>query len=296
MIPKGKLLLIGGGEDKGMEEQPDIEGVNDEFEHFEILKTLLVHGKVRTKIEVITSASEKPEETAKMYRHAFKKIGLNHPGFMNIESRPDTRNKKFLWRLAKAHAVLFSGGDQFRISTIIGGTQISDLLMQRYIHDKNFIVAGSSAGSMVLPRIMISEGGQEEALLNPDLKTTAGLGFLKHCIVDTHFVRRGRFGRLSHAIIINPGQLGVGLGEDTAILVKNGTEAECLGSGMVIIIDGKKIGQTNITEVQDHHPIFVENLVVHILVKGCRFSFKTRKMAVPAMSRKQQAENKKSKH
>lgn len=116
-----------------------------------------------------------------------------------------------------------------------------------------------------------------------DLKTSSGLGFLQNCIIDTHFIKRGRFARLAHAIIINPDQLGVGLGEDTALIIKNGSEAECRGSGMVVIIDGKSIRQTNITTVKEDEAVYVENLKVHLLVKNCRFSIKTRKLYNPTL-------------
>lgn len=134
---------------------------------------------------------------------------------------------------------------------------------------------------MVMSSIMITAGGLAEALIEQDLKTSSGLAFIQNCIIDTHFIKRGRFARLAHAIIINPDQLGVGLGEDTALIIKNGSEAECRGSGMVVIIDGKHIRQTNITAVRDNEPVYVENLKVHLLVKGCRFSIKTRKLYNP---------------
>src|SRR5690606_35744698 len=123
---------------------------------------------------------------------------------------------QFNKQLEKAHAVLFSGGDQFKLVTTLGGTVISDLLKERYLNDKDFIIAGTSAGAMAFPKLMIYEGGKHEAMLKQDLKTTSGLGFLDTCMVDTHSIKRGRFGRLAHAIVMNPEALGIGLGEDTA--------------------------------------------------------------------------------
>jgi cyanophycinase len=137
---------------------------------------------------------------------------------------------------------------------------------------------------MVMSKIMISEGGTYEGLLKKDLKTAGGLGILDCCIVDTHFIKRGRFARLSQAVITNPGQMGIGLGEDTALLIEKGEEATCVGSGTVVIIDGTQIRQTNITDVDDDKPVFVENLVVHMLTRGCRFNIKTRKVREPAIN------------
>ncbi|HYF30490.1 MAG TPA: cyanophycinase [Chitinophagaceae bacterium] len=280
MTPRGTLLIIGGGEDKGDNNGPDIQRKNKEFENFEILKELLRvnHGKRR--IEMITTASAVPDEIEKMYRDAFKKIGFKDLGFIKIENKIEARNPEFQQRIEDAHAVFFTGGDQFKLSAILGGTPCVETIKEKYQHDKDFVVAGTSAGAMVMPSIMIYEGGVREALLKNDLKITAGLGIFDTCIVDTHFIKRGRFGRLAHAIVMNPEALGIGLGEDTVMIVKNGFDAECRGSGMVVIIDGKEIEQTNIIEAEEDTPIYVENLKVHLLSKGSRFSIKERKMQV----------------
>jgi cyanophycinase len=284
MIPKGKLLIIGGAEDKG-EEAPDMEAQNKQFEHFEILNKLFSENNRSQKIEVITTASKIPDEMQKKYIKAFKKIGYHQVGFIDIANKEEVRNKEYEDRISEAGSILFSGGDQFRISSIIGGSRLCDIIVEKYLHDEHFIVAGTSAGAMAIPSIMIWDGGTEEALIDKDIKTAAGLGLLRHCIVDTHFIKRGRFGRLAHAVIINPAELGIGLGEDTALLISKGTEATCLGSGMVVIIDAKEVGQTNITEAEEGCPIYVENLKVHLIVKGCRFSLEERKLYNPVMSR-----------
>jgi cyanophycinase len=277
----GKLLIIGGAEHTG-EFLPVIGNINKGFQPFEILSELMKVSNNK-KIEIITTASRVPEEVKTKYQNAFHKIGYPDPGFLSITDKFEARDKKFLKRVENTGAVFFTGGDQFRLSTILGGTKIMDIIKDRYRHDDNFLVAGTSAGAMVMSTVMITEGGLEEALICRNLKTTSGLNFLQDCIIDTHFIKRGRFGRLAHAIIINPDQLGIGLGEDTALIIKNGSEAECRGSGMVIIIDGKEIGQTNITHAVEGNPVFVENLKVHILVKGCRFSIQKRMLYKPAI-------------
>jgi len=276
MKPKGTLLLIGGAEDRGNDKIPQMDGRNREFEHFEILKELLPEKNSHKKIEVITTASSEQEEMMKMYRSAFRKIGYTHPGFMSINDKEEARDPAFSERVRKAHAVFFSGGDQFKLSTIIGGTTIVDIIREKYQHDPDFVVAGTSAGAMVMSKVMIYEGGVEESILKGDLRTSSGIGVFDTCIIDTHFIKRGRFGRLAHAIVMNPEALGIGLGEDTAMIIKKGSDAEVRGSGMVVVIDGKQIGQTNIAEVEDSHPIFVENLRVHLLCKGCCFSIEDR--------------------
>jgi cyanophycinase len=279
-VPKGRLLIIGGAEDKG-EHETGMEGKNEQFEPYEILEKLIPPGNKR--IEIITTASEVPDEVKDMYTKVFRKLKFKNIGFLNIEDKFQAAEDKVVERIKKAGTIMFSGGDQFRISTIIGGTPICELIRERYSNEKDFTVAGTSAGAMVLSRIMIASAGTEEALIDKNVQTCSGLGLLDTSIVDTHFIKRGRFGRLAHAVIINPGQLGIGLGEDTAMSITNGKDAECHGSGMVVIIDGKGIGQTNITDVEPGCPVFVEDLKVHLLVKGCRFSLEDRKLSVPAM-------------
>lgn len=281
MIPKGTLLIIGGGEDRGVNDAPDIEYKSSDFEQFEILEKFL-QGK--DKIEIITTGSEVKTEVKKMYQKTLNKLGFKNPGFIPVADKSEARLSKYIKRVENANAIFFSGGDQFRLSTILGGTPLIDVISKRYVEDENLVVAGTSAGAMVMSKIMISEGGNNEAMLKNDTITTSGFGLIEHCIIDTHFIKRGRFGRLAHSVIVNPAELGIGLGEDTALIVKNGKDAECLGSGMVVIIDGSEMGQTNIIDVEDKSGVFVENLKVHLLVKGCRFDLKTRELANPAIN------------
>jgi cyanophycinase len=282
MKPKGKLLLIGGAEYKGNDHK--LKDEICESDRFSILNELLYASQNNT-IEIITTGSQVQHEVKKDYQRAFRRIGYPHVGFMDINDKMEARNPKYLERAEKAGAIFFSGGDQFRLSTILGGTPIIDIIKKRYCEETNFLLAGTSAGAMASGSVMIIEGGVKEALFGRDLRTAGGLGFIQNCIIDTHFIKRGRFGRLAHAIIMNPDLLGIGLGEDTALIIKNGYDAECRGSGMVVIIDGRYIEQTNITEAENKEPIFVENLKVHLLVRGCRFSIKTRKLAKPAIRR-----------
>ncbi len=280
MNPQGKLLIIGGAEDKG-DLDPDIEQ-RKEFTRFEILQELVPDAKNKV-VEIVTTGSEVQNEVKKTYQKVFQDMGYPNIGFIPIKKRSEAHDELYIKRISKAGTVFFTGGDQFRLSTILGGTPFINVIRERYRHDKDFIIAGTSAGAMVMSTVMITGGGLSEALIYRNLLTSSGLGFLNSCIIDTHFIKRGRFGRLAHAIIMNPEQLGIGLGEDTALIIENGVDAECRGSGMVVIIDGRDINQTNITDVGDGEAVFVENLKVHLLVKGCRFSLKTRELLNPAI-------------
>jgi cyanophycinase len=134
-----------------------------------------------------------------------------------------------------------------------------DLIINKYKKESEFLIAGTSAGAMAMSEVMISGGGKEEALINSDLELSTGFRILPECIIDTHFIKRGRFARLAHAIVLYPRKLGIGLGEDTALIIKEGSVAECRGSGMVVIIDGRYINKTNIKIAHADDPIFLAN-------------------------------------
>lgn len=278
MVPKGRLLLIGGAEDKG-ENQVPIAAHNKQFVHLEILKELVSENSLDDRIEVITTATGFPLEIRASYEKAFGKVGYTNVGFLDIHNIADTKNSEYLDRVNKADTIMFCGGDQFKIATIIGGSPISDAIYKRYKTDSNFTVAGTSAGAMVMSKLMIQSGGTNEALIDYDLRISSGLGLIEDCIIDTHFIRRGRFGRLAHAVISNSNQLGIGLGEDTALLIRKGRKAQCLGSGMVVIIDARHIEQTNVSDVEKGDPIYVDNLRVHLLVRNCEFNIHTCKLS-----------------
>jgi len=291
-IPRGKLILIGGAEDKGEDDVLSSQRGNKQFIHYEILKELLpVKKKGKIILEIITTASEQPDVVMETYKRAFKGIGFHHIGFMNMGNNPDARNPIFIDRIFKAHAVLFAGGDQLRISTILGNTDIIDVIMERYYEDPDFIVAGTSAGAMAASTLMIYEGLNYEALLKESVKTSSGLGFIDNCIIDTHFIKRGRFGRLSEALLMNPAYIGIGLGEDTALIIRKGNEAECKGSGMVVIMDGRDITHTNIAYAEPGTPLCIENMRIHILAKGNGFLLNERKFLASKKDLKREKDN-----
>lgn len=275
--PKGMLLLIGGSEDRGSEGTPAIADQYNQFYKLEILKRFveLANGH-HSHIEIIAAASTIPEEMGEMYRNVFAEMGQKNVNLLEVTTRQEANNEKMLQRIRRADAILFSGGDQFRLNTIIGGTELSQAIRQRYIEEE-IVVAGTSAGAMAMANTMLYEGHTTEAMLRGDVKTSAGLGFVEGAIIDTHFIKRGRFSRLAQAVVTNPACVGIGLGEDTALLVRNGNEMECLGSGMVVIIDGKDICYTNIAEIDDGAAISIENLRVHVLVRGNGFQLTERR-------------------
>lgn len=267
--PKGILIAIGGAVDRGTDTDLDnSEKGSNKFLEAGILKRMLeaLPGKTN-RIEVITTASMIPEETGQHYVDAFARLQNENIGLMHIKNREDTLDKSYQKRLTEAEGVLFTGGNQLRLTTIFGGTALLALLMSRY-QDERFVVAGTSAGAMAMSTVMIYGGSSTEALLKGEVKQSRGFGFIDNVTFDSHFIKRGRFGRLCQAIAKNPTNVGIGLGEDTGLLITDGDHMEAIGSGLVTIVEGRKIRYTNIADINDGEPISIENLIVHILSKG----------------------------
>ncbi len=285
MIPKGRLIAIGGNEDKGTEPEPNyIQKNNLNFFGLQILSRI-VHeaGGHDAYIEVITSASSIPEEIGINYLDAFKKLGCNNVQVMDIRKREDVLKPELLERLRKCHGVMISGGNQLRLSSIFGGTEFLEILSHRYFNEETFLIAGTSAGAMAMSNTMIYHGSSSEALLKGEVKITTGLAFIKDVIIDSHFVTRGRFGRLTQAVAANPSCIGIGLGEDAGVLITEGRNMEALGSGLVIIIDGHNIRHSNIADLKEGSPISIENLIVHVMAKGNHYDLKGRKFFAEAV-------------
>ncbi len=198
---------------------------------------------------------------------------------MNIEKREEALSDDSYNRIKNADVIFFTGGDQLRLTSIIGGTPMHDLILQKY-QEEEFIYVGTSAGAASASKSMIYQGSSHEALLKGEIKVTSGFGLIDHVVVDTHFVQRGRIGRLFQAVVGNPKTLGIGLGEDTGLLITEGNSMEALGSGLVILVDGRNISDTNITDVNIGDPISIKNLVVHVLSKGDNYLLKEHQFTI----------------
>ena len=268
-VPKGKLIPVGGNEDKGDES-------SSHFFESGILKRILSETKgEESKIEVITTASGVPKETGDNYLKAFAKLGAKNIGVMHIKEREQASSPECLERLRNADGILFSGGDQLLIAKIIGGTEFHKILLERYLSE-DFVIAGTSAGAMAMSTNMIYGGSSVHALIKDEVKFNPGLGLI-NSIIDTHFMHRGRFGRLAQAVSRNPGCLGIGIGEDTGLIITKGYKLETIGSGFVIIVDGHDIHYTNVEEAGEGSPLSIEGLKVHVLAKGNGYNMQQRK-------------------
>ncbi len=276
-IPKGILIPVGGAEDKGTDLELGIISRNNlNFMEIGILKSIVNQiDNLDAKIEVITTASQIPDEVGENYRDAFAKLGCHNVGHMKIRNREDVSEGDYMERLKKCDAVMFSGGNQLRLTAIFGGTEFLDVLIERYWNER-FVIAGTSAGAMAMSNTMIYQGNASNAHLKGEVKITTGLAFIKDVIIDSHFNKRGRFSRLAQAVASNPSAIGIGLGEDTGVIIKNGCEMEAIGSGAVVIVDGRHIKHSNIADIEEGTPISIENLIVHIMEKGNKYNSKTK--------------------
>ncbi|MFN8863662.1 MAG: cyanophycinase [Flavobacteriales bacterium] len=275
--PNGKLIAVGGAEDKGTESEGYYsQQSNLHFFELAILKRFVQEcGGHEAHIEVVTTASSIPMEVGDNYQQAFAKIGCSNVHIMHIRNRDEARDEKNVARVRTAKGVMFSGGDQLRLSSIFGGTEFLDVVRERYRTD-HLIIAGTSAGAMAMSNTMIYQGRSDIAHLKGEVKITTGLAFMPDVIIDSHFIKRGRFSRLAQAVASNPACTGIGLGEDTGVIVTGSNHLEVIGSGAVVIIDGRDIRQSNITQVSSGTPISIDNLKVSVLVRGNSYFLKER--------------------
>ena len=274
-MPKGVLVIIGGAEEKTLEKvEQEKEKRERENGHEEqvVLKTFvdLMNRKESPLIEVVTTASGNPEASFADYKKVFGELGIRRIHHLHHNSRGEVLDDKLDKKVAEADAFFFTGGDQLRLTSVYGGTPFLTDLKKRYIKDR-VIIGGTSAGAMALSTPMIYAGNKEVQQLGGEIKITTGLEFLKDVCIDTHFVDRGRFVRMAQVVETNPTCIGIGIEEDTAIVVRNGFEAEVVGSGMVIVIEGFHIRETNIDEFTEKKVMSVKDLKVHILGPGYQF-------------------------
>jgi cyanophycinase len=275
--PAGILLAIGGKEDKGdevkkiQEKQKDAQKEEDAKEtgRSEILKAFIhLTGKENPAIEIITTASSEGDEMFKTYKEVFAELKITNIGHIHHATREEvTADKSLPGKVNKADAFFFSGGDQLLLTSLYGGSDFLTRLKERYIAAP-VVIAGTSAGAMALSTPMIYAGNKEKQQLTGKIKITTGLEFLKDVCIDTHFVDRGRFIRMAQVIATNPSSIGIGIEEDTAIIVRKGTEAEIIGTGTVIVIDGFSISASNVTEFDTGERVSIQNMRVHIYSKG----------------------------
>ena len=283
MRPIGKLMIIGGAVNKGSFAETEYDqNVERNLNFFErgILRKIINESRLKEDsiIEIITTASQIPQIVGPEYKKAFEFLGSKNVNILDIQNREQANSDAIVARANAADVVMFTGGDQLRLTSILGGTRFHDTILLKYV-EQDFIYAGTSAGAAAASENMIYQGSSSEALLKGEIKTTQGLGFIENVIVDTHFVQRGRIGRLFQAVVNNPRTLGIGLGEDTGLYI-DGDIMTAIGSGLVILVDGRFIKDTNLTNLQLGQPISIDNLIVHVLSQNDVYDLKTKDLTI----------------
>ena len=276
----GTLIPIGGNEDKGIEEneQYTLEFI-DEGILFHVVKEA---GGIDANIVVIPTASSIPVEVGENYMEAFTALDCKNVTILDIRSKEDSEKQESIDLIKSANCIMFSGGDQSKISDKIGGTTIHAIMVERYKNEEGFVIAGTSAGAMMMSQEMIAGGSATESFIKGAVTMYKGLSLIPELIIDTHFIKRGRFGRISEAVAQFPKLVGIGLAEDTGLIIKNGV-LEVIGSGMVIVFDGRKLKHNNHKVLKEGTPMSLTNLRTHILSNGDRFNIKNKEVEVLAI-------------
>lgn len=272
---KGTLIPIGGNEDKGENEYNGIDFISEGI----LSHVVNESGGIEANIIVVPTASRIPDTVGEMYQEAFDKLGCKNITVINLTIKAQGNDPAILEQFEAANCVMFSGGDQSRIAAAFSETALHDLLVRKYT-DEAFVIAGTSAGAMAMASEMIAGGSSQEALLKGAVKLIRGLGLIPELIIDTHFIKRGRFGRLAEAVAIHPSLVGIGLAEDTGIVIREGDKCEVIGSGMVIIMDARNLKHNAHAQLKEGTPMSMSNLTTHILANGDNFTLHNRSIHV----------------
>jgi cyanophycinase len=250
---QGILIAIGGNEDKEGERT--------------ILKQV-VERLAGGRMVLATVASHQPEGYFDAYRRAFASLGIDVSDELYIGERVEALNGEKPGMLADAAGVFFSGGDQLRITSQVGNTAVERRV--REILSRGGVVAGTSAGAAVMGGTMLVKGPSHESHRIGAIHLAPGLGLIRNVIIDQHFAERGRIGRLLGAIAQNPRVLGIGIDEDTAIVVE-GRMFHVIGSGAVYAVDGSGVTYSNTADSAPELALSLHDVRLHVLSAGDRF-------------------------
>lgn len=276
-MAKGTLIPIGGNEDKGntQNEQYTLEYVQDGI----LSRVVKESGGPEALIIVIPTASSIPGEVGDNYLSAFGKLGCTNVHVMDIRKREESELTENIALIKKADCIMFSGGNQSKITRKIGNTTLHNILLDRYKND-NLVIAGTSAGAMCMSKEMITGGSSTESFIKGAVGMGEGMDFISNLIIDSHFIKRGRFGRLAEAVARFPKHFGIGLAEDTGLVIKDRTTIEVIGSGMVIVFDATKLKHNNQKLLEEGTPMSLVNLKTHVLANGDRFNISKKKIKI----------------
>ena len=268
---RGILVIIGGSEDK--------EGECVILRRFVELAGAPAGRARQARVVIVTSATNQPQVVGETYSRLFKRLGAGEVGVLDIASRQEANAAATYEAVAGASGIFFTGGDQLRITSLLGGTRCDEALHDAY--RAGAVIAGTSAGASAMSETMIVDGEDAEAPQRNIVQMAPGMGLIRDVVIDQHFAQRGRLGRLLTAVAQYPYMLGVGIDEDTAIVLFPDDIFEVIGSKSVTVIDGAQIRETNISEAGPRAPLALANVILHILPSGYRFDKKQRLLMLP---------------
>lgn len=257
---KGKLVIIGGGEDK----KGDC-AILREF-------VRLSHG-AKARLVIMTIATDEPKESAAIYKDVFKRLGVENVQAVDISLRKDAHSDEALKVIEHATGLFFTGGDQLHVTSLLGGTKMQQLILRKY--EEGTILGGTSAGAAMMSNSMILRG---ESNSNPrfgGMEIGPGMDFLPGAMIDTHFSERGRFGRLLTAVAHYPQDIGFGIDENTAMIASDG-KFEVIGENSVTVVDAGGITYTNLPDLESGQSLTIHGVHVHVLSEGHKFDLEKR--------------------
>jgi cyanophycinase len=257
---RGWIIPIGGAENK-------------ENDRHILERFVRVSGGDAADIVVIPTAS-RMYETGPRYEKLFRELGVARVSVMDFDTRRDCQEPGRLERLEQATGIFFTGGNQLRLSTLLGGTPVAKLVRLRNAH--GVTVGGTSAGASILSEHMIAFGDEGSSVISGSVRLAPGLGLTNRFIIDQHFRQRDRLGRLLTALAYNPFAVGIGLDEDTAAFIGPDETVEVEGSGGVTIVDGSDVSFSSMDSVNEGQPVCMLGLRLHVLVAGATFNLHTR--------------------
>lgn len=222
-------------------------------------------------IEVLTTATtHEPERTYAAYARALHALGCPHVGHLLADEHHSADAPHTLARLEDAALVFITGGDQERLTEQLLGTEFLKVLCRRHLHDAGFILAGTSAGASALGAQMLVRGRGWRSLLAGGIEVLPGLGLLPTWLIDQHFIERDRYPRLLHAVLAYPHLLGLGLSEETGLLLRPGQAPEVFGDEVVLVVNGRQLRSNNLSAVAEGKPVGGQGFEVSMLVAGDR--------------------------
>jgi len=257
---RGWIVPIGGAENK-------------ENDRHILERFIRVSGGTDANIVVIPTAS-RVHETGPRYEKLFQELGAAEVTSMDFDTRRDCQEAGRLRRIEEATGIFFTGGNQLRLTTLLGGTPVAKLIRMR--NAQGVTVGGTSAGASILSEHMIASCDEGSAVVSGSVRLAPGLGLTNRFIIDQHFRQRDRLGRLITALAYNPFAIGIGLDEDTAAFIGPDETIEVEGSGGMTIVDASEVSYSSIGDVGEGQPVSVLGLRVHILVPGTTFNLHTR--------------------